>query len=245
MSNPRNRLLIAMSTLTIFLLLASSIFAASFDAVEIERPSASWEVTVSRSNQFDNTSLLQAASATPTGLTVTLYSWEILDAVVTSDPVTPGSACPAPGNEAITGSTQTIVICGRNRTNTALTPTWDQSSLSGTFVQTPGTFSSGQIAGNSASSVVLANWTDTRITNDVGLHMTVIATIGSSSKQTSPSTVLADYAATNQSPTANPDNATTDEDSSDHRRLGQRRRPRERRSDRFEHRRHGDAGGCH
>ena len=60
---------------------------------------------------------------------------------------------------------------------------------------------------------MLANWTGTKIAYDIGLHMTVIATIGSSPTQTSPSTTLTDYAATNESPTANPDSATTDEDS--------------------------------
>jgi len=42
MSSPRNRLLIAMSTLTIFLLLTSLAFAAAFDATASVEPTAQY-----------------------------------------------------------------------------------------------------------------------------------------------------------------------------------------------------------
>ena len=44
-----------------------------------------WKVTVSKSNQFDNESLLLTAASEPPGLIVTVYAWEVLDAVVASD----------------------------------------------------------------------------------------------------------------------------------------------------------------
>ncbi len=176
-----------------------------------DRPGV-WKVTVSKSNQFDNPSLLSAASATPPGLTVTAHSWQILDAVVVTSAPAPGSACPTGTKQAIAGSTQTIVICGRNRTNSNLTPTAAFASLGGTFIASAGTFSSGVIAKNSSSSRVLGTWTNVVITSSAGTGKTIVAKVGSAANQTSPSTTLGGYEAKNQPPTAGNDSYSVNED---------------------------------
>ncbi|HYN89119.1 MAG TPA: hypothetical protein VER55_11340, partial [Ardenticatenaceae bacterium] len=67
--------------------------------------SGTWLVSVSESNRFDSPSQAGATPATPNSLTVTVYSWQILDAVVSSSAAAVGSACPAPNPEADGGST--------------------------------------------------------------------------------------------------------------------------------------------
>ncbi len=189
-----------------------------------------FKVIVSKSNQFDNPSLLTAAAAEPPGLTVTVYSWEILDAVVQAGPATPGNPCPAPtaaNHSAVTGSTShTIVICGKNRTNSTLTPVASQATLGGTFIAGHGGFSSGPIGPRSASSVVLGNWDNVSIINSAGPGKTVVAKVGSAPTQTSPVTTLDDdclgisgwcvvnggYEALNRPPDAVDDLANANED---------------------------------
>jgi len=157
--------------------------------------SGTFKVWVSKSNQFDNPSLMTAASAEPPGLGVTAYSWQILDALVQSTPATPGSPCPAAtpaSHSTVTGTTgHTIVICGKNRTNSTLTPTAVQASLGGTFIASHGAFSSGPIGPRSSSSVVLGSWANVTITNSAGAGKTVVAKVGSASNKTSPLTTLA------------------------------------------------------
>ena len=168
-----------------------------------------WAVTVSKSNLFDSKSLLTAASAEPPGLGVAAHSWEILDALVDGSPSTPGGPCPTatPANHsAITGSTgHTIVLCGKNRMSVSATPQAGRSSLAGTFIASAGSFTSASIAANSASSVVLGQWSNVTITSAAGTGKTIVAKTGSASNQTSALTTLTGYEATNQPPVANSD----------------------------------------
>ena len=174
--------------------------------------SGTWKVTVSKSNQFDDKSKLAAAPSEAPGLTVKVHSFEILDAVVASAPATPGSACPAASKQSIGGATHVIVICGKNRSTGALTPTAAQSSLAGTFIASPGTFSSGPIAARSSSSRVLGNWAGAQVSGTKGTGKTVIAKVGATNKETSPLTTLGGYEVTNQAPTADGKTVTTAED---------------------------------
>ncbi len=180
-----------------------------------DRP-GTWGVTVSKSNQFDNKSLLTAAQSEPPGLGVTAYSWQILDAIVDPSPSTPGAACPAAtaaNHSAITGSTgHTIVICGKNRMTVAGTPLAARSLLVGTFIASAGSFTSASIAANSASSVVLGTWSNVTITSVAGTGKTIIAKTGSAANRTSPLTTLAGYEAKNQPPVAVDDSYATNED---------------------------------
>jgi hypothetical protein len=158
-----------------------------------------WSVSVSADRKFDH---LKAATADPAGaLDVHVHSFELLDAVVADTAPSPGSACPPPNRQAETGSTHVIVICGRVRTITALTPTAAESSLGGTFIASPGTFSS-SVVSPSATSVVLGNWSGATITSSNGPNKTVVARIGALATQTSPLTTFTGYTATNQPPHA-------------------------------------------
>jgi VCBS repeat-containing protein len=170
-----------------------------------------WGVTVSKSNQFDNPSLLTAAAASLDALDTTAYTFEVVDAVVANAPVAPGSACPPSNKSAQAGSTHTIVVCGRNHATIALTPSTSWSNLTGTFLSSPGTFSSGSIPANSGN-VVLANWNNATVTSSPGQNKTIIATIGASANQSSPSTTLTGYEAVNTPPVANNDSASVAED---------------------------------
>ena len=171
-----------------------------------------WSVKVSKSSNFDKPSKLIAAASQPPGLGITAHSFQVLDAVVDPATLTPGAPCPAPSKSAITGSTgHTLVICGRNRTTGALTPTAAQSSLGGTFVGSHGAFSSGAVS-PTATSVILGSWDDVTITSIAGPDKTVIARIGSASNRNSPLTTLTGYEALNQPPNAVDDDKTTDED---------------------------------
>ncbi|HEX7169048.1 MAG TPA: Ig-like domain-containing protein [Acidimicrobiales bacterium] len=170
-------------------------------------------VVVSKSDHFDNPSLLTLAASA--GLNIKIHSFEVTDAVVSDVPVAAGSACPASDKDANRGAVVTMVICGRNRTTTTLTPNATNSSISGTFLAAPGTFSSGPIPSMTLSTppVVLGSWTGAEVTNAAGPGKTVVVVIGSSTNQTSPSTTLNGYEALNQAPVANDDNATVGEDS--------------------------------
>jgi len=189
-----------------------------------------FQVIVSKSNHFDNPSLLTAASAEPPGLAVTVYSFEILDALVQPAPASPGAPCPpstASNHSAITGSTgHTVVVCGKNRTNSTLTPIASQSTLGGSFIAGHGAFSSAPIGPRSPASVVLGNWASVSITGSAGTGKTIVAKAGSAPNQTSPLTTLDDdclgisgwcvvnggYEALNQPPDAFDDNADANED---------------------------------
>jgi methionine-rich copper-binding protein CopC len=154
-----------------------------------------WQVIVSKTNKFDDKSKLKSAASEPPGLTTTAYTFQILDAVVVPSAPAPGSSCPVAttaNHSAGTGATgQRIAICGKNRATLALTPIAAQATLGGTFITTSGSFASGSIAANSASSVVLGTWSNVTITGTSGPNKTIIAKVGSASNRTSPKTTLA------------------------------------------------------
>ena len=158
--------------------------------------SGNWVVWASKSGSWGSTDITAAAPASAGTLGTTAHVWEITDAVVTGAAVTPDSACPPAAKQAGTGADTVIVICGRSHANTALTPVAADSTLGGTFLQAPGTFTSGPIAGGSPSPVVLGNWSGATVTGSAGAGRTVVATIGSGATATSPSTTLDGYTAT-------------------------------------------------
>ncbi len=187
-----------------------------------------WIVRVSASNSFDNPSSLKPAPAEAPGLTITAFAWQITDAVVGSGNA--GDPCPAASaanHSAITGSTQTILICGRNRMTVSDTPAASRSSLGGTFIADDGTFSSAAIAANSAN-LVIGKWTGAQIASTAGPGKSIVAKVGSAANRNSPITTLDDicgaspqfqtcianggYEALNQPPDAVDDTAGANED---------------------------------
>ncbi|MDQ4070650.1 MAG: cadherin-like domain-containing protein, partial [Actinomycetota bacterium] len=171
-------------------------------AAGAEDATGNWVVGVSKNTSFSAPDGINATAAAE-GLNTTARVWEITDAVVAPAALTPDSACPAPAKDANTGSTQVLVICGKNHANTTLTPDPAQSSLGGTLLSSPGTFSSGPVAAASPSPVVVGNWSGATVTSSGGAGKTVVATIGSSPTATSAATTLGGYnaVATNVAPT--------------------------------------------
>ena len=180
-------------------------------ATGTENRDGKWDVYVSRDRLLTDPDMTSATGVSTGARSVTAYSFQITDAVVAASSPAPGSACPPANREAITGSTQTIVICGRNRTTATRTPVSVWSSLGGTFVSSPGTFSSGPIA-PTGSPVVLGSWNGATINSTTGTGYTVVATVGSRADRTSPVTTLTGYEATNHPPDAVNDTDTTNED---------------------------------
>lgn len=129
------------------------------------------------------------------GLRVTAYAFLLTHAVVAAGPAAIGSACPVSNKSAPAGTTVTIVICGTNRTPVGLIPTAAQSSLAGTFIGSPGTFSAGTIPAG-ATNVVLGDWNGAQVTPTPSSGRTVIARIGSLATRTSPLTTFTGYTAT-------------------------------------------------
>ena len=173
-----------------------------------------WRVVVSKTNSFAPASSLAAApAASGSTLTTTAHSFQVLAAGIASSPAVPGAACPVLSKEAVTGSTQNVVVCGRNRATVALTPIEANSNLTGTWIATEGTFASGSVA-PATTSRVLGTWNDAATTGSFGPDKTVIATIGSASTRTSPATTLAGYTATNRNPSAVDDAVSTGENTS-------------------------------
>jgi hypothetical protein len=175
-----------------------------------------WPVKVSRSGVFDKKSLVVAAATAPNDLGITAYSFEVLDVVVDPASTTPGAACPSASRAAGSASTgHTLVVCGRNRTTATLTPTAARSSLAGTYDDRAAGFASGAIE-PTTSSRILGSWDDVTIAAAPGKDKTVIARIGSATRQTSPLTTLEDYEVTgdtNAAPVAVGDDAKIAEDS--------------------------------
>ena len=176
-----------------------------------DRP-GTFAVTVSKSNQFDNPSQLTAALAAPGDLVITAHTFQILDAVIAAASATPGTACPAANKTGSVDALVTVVICGRNRSTGAQTPSAAFSSLSGTLLSSSGTFSSGSIPANSASSVVLGSWSGAQIRTLGGTGLTIVALIAADATHTSPSTTLGGYIAFNTQPDAVDDAYTTGEE---------------------------------
>jgi hypothetical protein len=171
-----------------------------------------FRVAVGGPDASDDDDLAPAAAAAPGGLDVTAYSFEVLDVVVASGPAAPGSPCPPANRTATAGAGQTLVVCGRNRTSQTLIPAAASSSLEGSLLQSPGSFSSGPVAGGpNSSSVVLGSWSGAR-TIRAGQGTTVTASIGSSSTQTSAPATLTGFVAVAAPVVANPQHVTTRED---------------------------------
>ena len=159
-----------------------------------------WQVIASKTSTFSSPSNLIQAGAMGAGLKTRAYSFQVLSAVVSATPATPGAACPTGSMSAPAASTGNfIVICGRNRSTGTRTPNAAHSSLSGTFIASHGAFSSGPVA-PSTTSRVLGNWSNVTITSVSGSGQTIIASIGRLSQQ-SPKTTLNGFTALNSPPT--------------------------------------------
>lgn len=177
----------------------------------MDRP-GTFAVSVSKSDQFDNPSQVVAALAAPGDLLITAHTFQILDAVIAAAPSTPGGACPAANKVGNVDAIVTVVICGKNRSTGAQTPSAALSSLGGTLLSSTGTFASGSIAASSASSVVLGNWSGAQVRTLGGTNLTIVAVIASDATHTSPSTSLDGYTAFNADPVANDDEYQVAED---------------------------------
>ena len=194
---------------------SSSAFVVSAGATGGPRDrSGTWKVRVSQTNSFSNPNTVVAASAAaPGGLNNTVHTWHVLDAVVAESPITPGTACPPSNRDALTSSNVVIVICGRNRSTQAHTPSAALSTLGGTFIGFPGSFSSASIAAQTpAAGVVIGNWIGATVSGSSGTNRTVVVLIRSALNETSPVTTFGGYHAINRPPTAVDDTATTNED---------------------------------
>ena len=180
----------------------------------------SFHITVGGAED-DEDSPVRAVAGVVGGLDVTAFSFEVLDVVASRTPVAPAAPCPPANRTATPGADQVLVVCGKNRTTQTLVPVPALSTLGGTLLQDGGVLSSGPVPAGSQSSVVLGSWTGAR-TIAGGRGKTVVATIGSSSTQTSPPATLAGYEAVVMPPqapvvaplVANPKHVTTREDSS-------------------------------
>ena len=188
----------------------------------------SWSIHVSSSKAFDEPSSLEPVPAEAPGLIITAFSFQITDVVVATGNT--GDPCPAPtdaNHSAITGSSQTILVCGRNRMSVSDTPTASRSSLAGTFIADDGTFHSASIPANSGV-MVIGTWTGAEITSTSGAGKSIVATIGSAANRNSPITKFDDvcpaspafqacranggYEALNQRPLAQADSFAVQED---------------------------------
>ncbi|HEX2050301.1 MAG TPA: cadherin-like domain-containing protein [Actinomycetota bacterium] len=158
--------------------------------------SSNWTVTVSRINRFSAETNLQATPTGPDALRTTAYVWEVTDAIVATSAATPDTACPSPAKAADAGTSATLVICGRNHGTANKTPSQAKSSLAGSFVGAASSFSSSEVAADSASDVVLGNW-DFTVTATVGTGKTVETVLGAGPTfySKSPLTVLEGYEA--------------------------------------------------
>ncbi|MFP5353101.1 MAG: Ig-like domain-containing protein, partial [Actinomycetota bacterium] len=138
--------------------------------------------------------------------------FRVTDAVVQTTATAVGAACPTGTKTAAAGSSQTILVCGNNHGSSALTPVSGSSSLSGTFVSSPGAFGSGSIAGG-ANGVVLARYTGATIATTEGPGLTLTAAVGSSATATSPLTTLTGYATpVNAAPSCSAGSGSTPEE---------------------------------
>ncbi len=176
-----------------------------------------WSVLVSMTDDLDSSATVTLATPMGFGLRTRAFSFQIMDAVVADGPATVGSACPASNTSADAGSTHTIVLCGRNRTTQIQTLKPRYAGLKGTFIRSHGAFSSGPVA-PTATSVVLGNWSNVKITSAVGEDMTVLARVRSAPKRSSAWRTLAGYESVGTAPAgptapvANNDGYTTNED---------------------------------
>jgi len=156
----------------------------------------SWDISVNQADTYTTIGATSASAATTGALSAAIYTWQVVSAVVAPLPSSVGSACPAANSSATAGSAIVLVVCGENHANTALTPASVNSTLTGSLIAAKGTFSSATVAAQSSASVVLANYAGSRVRSTIASGLTVIASIGSSSTQTSPAQRLAGYTTT-------------------------------------------------
>ncbi|HEX2046722.1 MAG TPA: Ig-like domain-containing protein [Acidimicrobiales bacterium] len=177
---------------------SSSAFQVQADSAPgAENATGDWKVAVSKTTSFSGSDAVNAMAGAGQ-LTTTAHVWEITDVVVAQLGLGARAPCPAPNKQAFAGSSQSLIVCGRNHANVALAA-GAGSSLAGTFVASPGTFMTGSdplVTPGSAAPVVLGSWLGVTITSTPGTGHTVVATIASSATATSPVTTFTGYTAT-------------------------------------------------
>lgn len=161
--------------------------------------SGTWSVKVSRKRTFDD---LKTAAAEPPGLALTLRSLLIQGVAV--DPqgdTTPGGPCPpVTSRPLLPGSGgHTVVICGRNGTRSAVTPTAARSSLSGSLLTSPGTFESAPVPPGT-DFIVLGRWTGAVATTQVSPDHTLNAVVGVDARRTALAYTFGTYSVFNTPP---------------------------------------------
>jgi hypothetical protein len=168
---------------------------------------ADWGLRVNSLANYDD-----AAAGDAVGdLSIEAFVWEVTNAVVADAPLTPGDPCPASDWSAPGGSTQVIVICGTNHGSVGATPD-GSSSLGGTYLTDPGTFTGGTEIAAGATDVVVGNWTDAAITPKVNSYY-LYPVIGSPSASSPADAGFGRrYQATNVAPVAGDDSYATAED---------------------------------
>lgn len=150
-----------------------------------------WTGDVAVTTNLTSSQAMTAASAG--SLAARAWNFEITKAVLSNTGGTIGMSCPADNKTAPAGSTQTVVICGFQRTGAPATPLSAQSTTAGssmgTMISSAGIFSSGSVP--SGTEVVLANYSTSTVTSTAGTGKTIAARVGSSATQTSPATPIA------------------------------------------------------
>src|SRR5215211_5119966 len=174
-----------------------------------------WKLLVSSTESFSDPTTLASAPSEAPGLGVFTYSFELLDAGVVASAPAPGDPCPSLSKSATGGSSNIVIICGRNRTSAAATPIVPPSALAGSFLQGSGSFSSGSIApgGPASASVVLGLWSGAQVAASTGSGKDLVVDLGSASSTTSPQTTVSGFTITAAgAPTASGFSSSTSED---------------------------------
>ncbi|MBI2704888.1 MAG: hypothetical protein HYX32_06315 [Actinobacteria bacterium] len=155
--------------------------------------SGSFGVVVSRCQPIGECFLLPSAGDT----TITAYGWTVTNAKVWTaqgDPPAAGTACGNVPNEKTTVANEAsvLVICGKNNMNGPRTALEANSSLGGSLVAQPGSFTGGEVPAASGD-VVIGSWTPT--IGSFGTGRNVLAGVGSAGDETSRVTTLWGFAA--------------------------------------------------
>jgi large repetitive protein len=148
---------------------------ASVDAGTQSVVGESWGVYVDGTdnlNYSDADGLIVVSPATTGALDFSLYAIEINDVVVSTASPTIGTTCPATNRKAPADSSRSLIVCGTNHGNGTFGAVRTDSSLSGTFLATAGTFAGGNVPAG-ARNVVLATYTSSSVTTSVNDALTV------------------------------------------------------------------------
>jgi VCBS repeat-containing protein len=186
--------------------------SAAFSFVATTAPSVAnrtgiWAVTVSSLDDFSDPSWVKQAAGVSPWLRTRALSFEVTDAVLATSAATVGAACPAANQEGQAGTTAVVVICGTNHTSVAQLPKPAYSTLAGTLLAAPGTFSSSSVPAG-ATNVVLGNWSGATLAAS-GTGYSVVTRIGAFAGRTSPVKTLTGYELTNTAPVANDDSGAS------------------------------------